>query len=78
MTTAKQVLNELKWREDRKFAEVTVTYIHRGAPGDEMTITGAQILDLDSSFFETGSATIPYHRIVQICYNGDIIWIRQG
>jgi uncharacterized protein (UPF0248 family) len=78
MSTAKELLNELKWRDDRDFLKVEVTYIHRGAPGDVMAITGEQILDLGSSFFETDSATIPYHRIVQISYKSKVIWTRSS
>jgi uncharacterized protein (UPF0248 family) len=78
MGTAKELLNELMWRDDRDFKEVEVTYIHRGAPGDTMTITGTQIRNLGSSFFETDTATIPYHRIIRIIYKSDEIWLRKG
>jgi uncharacterized protein (UPF0248 family) len=77
MATAREVLNELKWREDRDFAEVMVTYIHRGAPNDEMTISGAEIESLNNSFMQTESASIPYHRIVKIEYKGTLIWERR-
>ena len=78
MPTAKEVLNELKWREDRDFDAVEVTYIHRGAPNDVMVIRGGDIKVLGRSFFETEDASIPYHRIVEIRYGKDVIWLREG
>jgi uncharacterized protein (UPF0248 family) len=77
MATAKEVLNELKWRDDRDFNSVKLTYIHRGAPGDVKTIDGADILELGKSFFETSEAMIPYHRITIIYYEGEELWKRK-
>lgn len=77
MPTAKDVLNELKWREDRDFSQVEITYIHRGAPNDVMVIPGTDIKSLGRSFFETEEASIPYHRIVEIRYGNDVIWLRK-
>jgi uncharacterized protein (UPF0248 family) len=71
------MLNELKWRENREFAEVAVTYIHRGAPNDVMVIEGADIVSLDNSFFRTADSSIPYHRIIRIEYRGEAIWERR-
>ena len=76
MPTAKEILNELKWREDRDFTVVEVDYIHRGAPSDLMTASGDEIRNLGNSFMETTSASIPYHRITEIRYDGDVVWRR--
>jgi len=78
MATAKQELNELKWRPDRDFSAVEVAYVHRGAPGDVMVITGEQIVELGNSFMITVSAAIPYHRVISISYKGKEIWKRKG
>jgi len=48
--------------------------VHRGAPGDVMTISGSDILELGRGFFETGEATIPYHRISKIEYRGEVVF----
>jgi uncharacterized protein (UPF0248 family) len=78
MVTAREKLNELKWREEFDFTEVQVVYIHRGAPNDVMFIGGNDIISLDRSFMQTTEAYIPYHRIIQVQYKGEIIWKRLG
>jgi uncharacterized protein (UPF0248 family) len=77
MPTAKEILNELKWREDRDFSSVVVFYLHRGAPNDVMAVEGPDIESLHNSFFKTTEATIPYHRILRIEYRGEAIWKRR-
>ncbi|MFA5313562.1 MAG: RNA repair domain-containing protein [Methanomassiliicoccales archaeon] len=73
MVFPREVLNELKWRYD-SLEDAEITYIHRGAPGDVMTIKGAEIVTLGRSFFDTGDATIPYHRIVRISWKGTLVF----
>ena len=73
---AKNILNELKWRKDRDLARAVVHYVHRGAPGDEKAIPGADIRELGNSFFSTSEATIPYHRIFRIEYDLKVIFER--
>jgi uncharacterized protein (UPF0248 family) len=69
MVYPREVLNELKWRYNA-LQEARITFIHRGAPGDVLTISGADIVELGRSFFQTGESTIPYHRIVLIEWRG--------
>jgi uncharacterized protein (UPF0248 family) len=45
--TARSVLNELRWRKDRRFSMVEVEYVHRGAPGDLASVGGGDILSLE-------------------------------
>lgn len=73
MVFPREVLNELKWRYD-SLEDAEITYIHRGAPGDTMTIKGSAIVSLGRSFFDTGDATIPYHRIVRIIWKGTLVF----
>ena len=70
---AKQVLDELKWREDMALAEAIIFYVHRGAPDDTKTISGKDIIETDASFFTTAEASVPYHRIFRIEYRGQIL-----
>jgi uncharacterized protein len=62
------------------FHQVSVDYINRGAPGNRSTIEGDCICSLESWGMEiqsdTGIAFIPYHRILRIQYEGDLIWER--
>lgn len=76
MATVKDILNELKWRPKPDLEEAKIWYVHRGAPGDRKVISGSEIKDLGSSFMETTSATIPYHRIVKVSYKGKTIFKR--
>jgi len=63
------------------FHQVSVDYINRGAPGNRSTIKGDCIRSLESWGMEiqsdTGIAFIPYHRILRIHYEGDLIWERE-
>jgi uncharacterized protein len=69
----REVLNRLKWK-DGSLAGVRVTYIHRGAPGDVMTIPAQDIKILGHSFFVTADSEIPYHRIVSIERDGEVLF----
>jgi uncharacterized protein (UPF0248 family) len=73
MVFPRAVLNDIKWHQNA-LAEAEVTYVHRGAPGDVMTIHGADITMLDRSFFEVGGSSIPYHRIVRITLRGRALY----
>lgn len=74
MVFPRDVLNELKWRDDKELSNAWITYEHRGAPCDEVTISGASIVQLGRSFFSTGTSHIPYHRIIRIVYEGDTLF----
>ena len=77
MANPRDILNELKWREDLNLDEAEIWYIHRGAPNDTKIISGKDILKLEKSFMKTTSAMIPYHRIFKIIYAGKIIFKRK-
>ncbi len=74
MTYPREVLNELRWKPGENLAEAEITYVHRGAPGDERTISGGDIVELEHSFFVTEDAKIPYHRIKLIRYRSKIVF----
>ena len=62
--TPRSVLLELKWRDGCVLGKAEIWYLHRGAPGDTMVITGGELAALGRSFFDTKTASIPYHRIL--------------
>ena len=78
MPSAHEVLNELKWREDHDVDIAEIWYTHRGAPGDTMIIKGSEIIELQHSFMELAEAMIPYHRILKIVYEGQVIWQKKS
>ncbi|OPY31430.1 MAG: hypothetical protein A4E32_01886 [Methanomassiliicoccales archaeon PtaU1.Bin124] len=73
MVYPREVLNEIRWRHDA-LAEALITYVHRGAPGDVLTIKGSDIMELGRSFFHTAESSIPYHRIVRIEFRGKVMF----
>lgn len=79
---ARKSLTELKWHPNKSLKGVTITYVHRGAPGNVVTINSENIAALDKSFFvvRAGGAEkrIPYHRIVEIKKGEDILWKKRG
>lgn len=81
MPLPKDILNELKWRDDRDLSKAEIWYIHRGAPSDTKIISGRDITNLEHSYIvlsETPLETrIPYHRIFKIYYNGKLIFERE-
>ena len=74
MSTARDILNELKWREDRNISDAEIWYVHRGAPNDTKIISGGDILALERSFMILSDASIPYHRIFRIVYQSKTIF----
>jgi len=77
MPLPREILNELKWRENRNLSKAEIWYVHRGAPNDTMIISGNEILDLGHSFMVLSEASIPYHRIFKIVYEGEVIFERK-
>lgn len=75
MPSIRDILNEIKWTKDLN--QVTVWYIHRGAAGGMKCITGEKIIGIGKSFLQTSTAMIPFHRIVKIVLNSQIVFDRQ-
>ncbi len=53
---------------------VVITYVHRGGRDDLSSIRGEDITELGRSFFTVREAQIPYHRIVKIEKDGEIVF----
>jgi uncharacterized protein (UPF0248 family) len=77
MTNPRDILNELKWKQNCDLNLAEVWYVHRGAPNDTKIISGKEIINLEKSFMQTKSAMIPYHRIFKIVYKKNIIFERR-
>lgn len=73
--SCKDVLNKIKWTSD--LTKTEVWYVHRGAINDTKIISGKEILALENSFMRVEKASIPYHRIFKIFYDGKLIWERK-
>ena len=76
MTNPRDILNELKWKQDYDLNQAEIWYIHRGAPNDTKIMSGKDIIKLNKSFIQTSNAMIPYHRIFKILYEKKVIFER--
>ena len=74
MPNIRDLLNEIKWTKN--IEKIEVWYRHRGAPNNTKKVGGADIVSIGRSFLETSNATIPYHRITKIHYEGETIFDR--
>ena len=74
MPHLRDIINEIKWTKDLDKAELW--YIHRGAINDTKILLGRHIIHIGKSSVQTEKATIPYHRIFKIVYEGKIIFKR--
>ncbi len=77
MVYPREVLNRLKWTDGESLDGAMIWYLHRGAPGDMIRISGRQVRNLGPSFFETDDATVPYHRVVRIEYMGEVVFDKE-
>lgn len=70
MKYARDVLNEIKWREEMDLAETVVYYEDRVKP-ELGYIEGTRISSWDKSFIYTDSGgAIPFHRVKVIVHKG--------
>ncbi len=76
MPNIRDILNELKWRQNSDLKKTEIWYVHRGARNDTKIISGKEIVSLGKSFMQTTTAMIPYHRIFKIIYAGEVIFKR--
>jgi len=76
MPNPRDILNELKWRQNFNLEKTEIWYVHRGAENDTKIINGINIITLEKSFFQTKTSMIPYHRIFKIVYSDEVIFKR--
>ena len=74
--TPKEILDELKWRDDRDLAKAKIWYEHRGGEKDHVIIGGDEITHLERGYFTTIQARIPFYKIFRIEYEGEVIFER--
>ncbi len=82
LSMVRRLLNELMWHPDKTLEDVQVTYIHRGAPDDRLTVDAAEIKRLERSHFilERGGLEtwIPYHRIISVVKDANVLYRKTG
>jgi uncharacterized protein (UPF0248 family) len=74
--TPKEILDELKWRDDRDPAKARIWYDHRGGEKDHVIIHGDEVVQLERGYFNTLQARIPLYKIFRIEYDGEVLFER--
>lgn len=64
--TAREVLNELRWREPARLGDAILWYRDRARPEGCRMIRGSEILELERRYFTTVTARLPYYKIERI------------
>jgi len=64
--TAREVLNELRWRDPSGLAVAVILYRDRTRPEGFRTIHGSEIIELERRYFTTAGARLPYYKIERI------------
>jgi len=77
LSTAREVLNELRWRPGRRIADAVLYVRDRLAPERHRVVSGADITALGHRTFDTASATIPYYKIARIEHRGRVLFERR-
>jgi len=81
----KNILNGLRWQSELNPSDYSITYRHRGAPGDVKTVRASDIKSLGKSYFTLQSASgeeetvIPFHRVLEVrrSTDGSILWVKR-
>lgn len=76
--TARETLNELKWRAGLDLARAEIWVADRTRPEGSRVLAGGELLKLGHRYFTTAHATIPYYKIRRIVYEGRVIFDRPG
>ena len=75
--TAREVLNELRWREGRDLAKAEI-WVRGRSPEDVKAMGGDEITELGRRYFSTATTTIPYYKIARIVSQGKVLFERPG
>jgi len=74
--TAREVLNELRWRQGLDLSRAEIWVADRTRPEGGRVLSGAEIRELGHRYFMTARATIPFYKIVKITYEGRALFER--
>jgi len=75
-TTAREVLNELRWREPVRLADAVLWYRDRARPEGYRQIHGSEIVDLERRYFTTTNGRLPYYKVERIEVRGQVVFER--
>ena len=76
MKHARDVLNEIKWRDGLKLSDSVIYYRDRVKP-ELGCLEGSRIRNWDKSFIYTDTdSVIPFHRVEEIVHSGEVMFKR--
>ena len=76
MATAREVLNELRWRDSNLLLEAVLLYRDRTRPEGHRLIRGSEIVQLERRYFTTAAVRLPYYKIERIEVAGVVVFER--
>jgi len=75
--TARETLNELKWRKGLDMSRAEVWVSDRTRPEGGRVLSGAEIVSIGHRYFTTARAMIPFYKILKITYRDRVLFERQ-
>ncbi len=75
--TAREVLNELRWRQPSRLADAIVLYRDRRRPEGHRVIRGTEIVGLERRYFTTAGGRLPYYKIERIDLGEETLFDRE-
>ncbi len=77
MRTARDALNELRWRGTDRLPEAVIWYRDRARPEGHRLILGSEIVELERRYFSTAAGRLPYYKIERIECGGEVVFERE-
>ena len=74
--TARDILNELRWREPSRIADAVLWYRDRTQSEGFVMIRGSEIVGLERRYFTTASARLPYYKVERVECSGETLFER--
>jgi len=76
--TLHRVLSRLEWGENVALEDLEFLVIDRGAPGDRRVLASPEVEGRDRSYLHlTGGGRVPYHRVLEVRRDGEVLWRRE-
>ena len=76
MATAREILNEFRWREPSRLSDAVLWYRDRTRPDGHRRIRGSEIVALERRYFTTAKGRLPYYKIERIEISGTVVFER--
>ncbi len=76
--TAREILNELRWRDRDRLADATIWYADRARAEGFRIILGSEIIGLERRYFTTATGRLPYYKIERIEVKGRVLFERDA